>query len=91
MTAIALKKETHFTKVMVNGRVAAYAQRISEITKHGSYTWKGMANGKEFEIFGGKKSGGRKNEWFVRWAPISSDDYLPVHSAVQAIKYIEQS
>ena len=91
MTNIRLESSASTAKwVLVNGRHAITAGRITEINKIRKGHWAGYANGSKFTIFGGKSVGGASNEWFVRWAPLSDKDVI-VNSAAEAIRLIEWS
>lgn len=94
MTAITLKPSNYGTNSMhlrVNGKLIAISGRISEIKQVSGGRWEGMANGYPFTILGGRASGGASNEWYVCWEPISSENFIPVSSAVKAVSCIEFS
>ena len=91
MTSIAIKTDDHgFKSIRVNSRFVSLAGRFDSIEKQGSYTWTGTADGRNFVIYGGAKSGGRSNEWFVRWDTLG-DFELKATSAAECIRIINNS
>ena len=92
MTTAKFQTETKYgsplNNIKINGREYTVS-RITEITKLADgYTFTGLANGSPFEIYGGKKSGGAANEWFVEW-PAAFSSYIRATSLVDAVKLIE--
>ena len=91
MTSIAIKTDDHgFKSIRVNSRFVSLVGRFDSIEKQGSYTWTGTADGRNFVIYGGTKSGGRSNEWFVRWDTLG-DFELKATSAAECIRIINNS
>lgn len=91
MTSIAIKTDDHgFKSIRVNSRFVSLTGRFDSIEKQGSYTWTGTADGRNFVIYGGTKSGGRSNEWFVRWDTLG-DFELKATSAAECIRIINNS
>jgi hypothetical protein len=73
--------------IRVNGR-RILVNRIETLTADPSGgKWTGLANGKPFEIIGGKKAGGASNEWFVKWE--GAFDFINVRSFHEAVRCIE--
>lgn len=91
MTTITMKKDKYgFNTIIVNGRLVDMAGRFDSIEKHGSYTWTGTASSRNFAIYGGTKSGGRANEWFVRWDALG-DFEIKTTSASECVRLINNS
>ena len=91
MTTITMKKDKFgFDTIIVNGRLIDMAGRFDSIEKQGSYTWTGKADGRDFVIYGGTKSGGRTNEWFVRWDTLG-DFEIKTNSAAECVRVINNS
>lgn len=91
MTTITMKKDKFgFNTIIVNGRLIDMAGRFDSIEKQGSYTWTGKADGRNFVIYGGTKSGGRANEWFVRWDTLG-DFEIKTSSAAECVRVINNS
>ena len=77
-----------FNIVKINGR-KKYVNRVTELEQgEYSYEWVGIASGTPFKIFGGRASGGNRNEWFVEWGS-SFDGYIDATSFADAIDIIE--
>lgn len=91
MTTITMKSNQYGSQVIrVNNRYVSSAGRFDSIQKQGSYTWTGTADGREFVIYGGTKSGGRSNEWFVRWDTLG-DFEIKTTSAAECVRMINNS
>ncbi len=89
MTTATFKQDSLFRTLTVNGR-RVYVRRIESIAKEGGYTFKGQADGGDFEIFGGLASGGTARQWFVKWATLG-DFWMDATSMVDAVSLIENS
>lgn len=89
MTRITLKDEGSLKALRCNGRLIAFDGRISMLDYVSAGRWEGIANGEPFEVVGGRASGGASNEWFVKWAPGFGEAWVPVKSAVEALRAIE--
>ena len=50
--------------LIVNGR-RVYTNHLSTLTKTGHATWTVERYGDKYTIEGGKRAGGRRNEWYV--------------------------
>ena len=91
MTTITLTKQDAknfcLDTIRVNGRKLP-AGRFQKIAKTGGGKWQGLASGYDFTIFGGRESGGAKNEWFVQWEIEGKHDFVKVNSASAAIDWI---
>ena len=91
MTTITMKTTEYGNQVIeVNRRFVSLAGRFDSIEKQGSYTWTGTAGGRNFVIYGGTKSGGRANEWFVRWDTLG-DFEIKTTSAKECVRIINNS
>lgn len=91
MTTIAMKTSEYGHQIIeVNRRFVSLAGRFDSIEKQGSYTWTGKADGRDFVIYGGTKSGGRANEWFVRWDTLG-DFEIKTTSAAECVRVINNS
>ena len=91
MTTITMKSNQYGSQVIrVNNRYVSSAGRFDSIQKQGSYTWTGTADGRNFVIYGGTKSGGRSNEWFVRWDTLG-DFEIKTTSAAECVRVINNS
>lgn len=75
--------------IKINGRWK-YFDNLSEFVKVSSYEYTVRRSGWTFTIWGGKKSGGRSNEWYVEskdaW---DSGKPIPCTSLVDALKLID--
>ena len=65
--------------------------RVSEVikTRPGFYVAKTIFG--DVEIFGGKKAGGSRNEWFVEGASIGCVGWLDANGLVDALKLIDNA
>ena len=91
MTTITIKSNQYGSQdIRVNNRYVSSAGRFDSIEKQGSYTWTGTADGRKFVIYGGTKSGGRSNEWFVRWDTLG-DFEIKTTSAAECVRVINNS
>jgi hypothetical protein len=91
MTRAKMQTDGPFTTwIVVNGRKARIAKRITEIQQApGSKgRWVGLADGKRFEIEGGRHAGGTSRDWFVQWDAIS-ERCMKATSFVDAVTMIE--
>lgn len=84
MTTITLKND----ELRVNRRLVSYKGQFDAIEKHGSFTWKGTYRGHNFVIWGGSKSGGAANQWFVQYDAVGPHD-MATKSAVECFRLIE--
>lgn len=91
MTTITMKSDDlGYKSIRVNNRFVSLAGRFDSIEKQGSFTWTGTADGRAFKIYGGTKSGGRANEWFVRWDTLG-DFEIKTTSAAECVRMINNS
>lgn len=92
MTTIQIKATDYGTTfAAVNGRRVADNRRIEMIENVSAGKWVGIAFDEEFEIIGGKQSGGASNEWFVKCPMLFGDQHIFVKSAAEAVRMIENS
>jgi hypothetical protein len=73
----------------VNNRIALCG-RIDEISKKGNGHWTGtVGNGwYNFELVGGRESGGGSKEWYLRFPLGFGDQWIRYNSAKAAIEAI---
>ena len=89
MTQITLKtNEYGKQELRINRRMISYNGKFDAIEKSGSYTWKGQHRGHNFVIWGGSKSGGASNQWFVQYDAVGQHD-MACRSAADCVRLIE--
>lgn len=88
-TTITMTNANGFDWLKVNGRYVEIAGRIEAIERVAAGKWRGRASGVDFEIVGGKASGGGACDWFVKFPLGYGDSYLPRKSAADCIRAIE--
>lgn len=87
MSTLALKTSEYGTTwINVNGRNFWIANRITEIENTGRNQWRGVANGCEFTIEGGRVRGGTSRDWFVDCYGMTG---LTATSIKDAVKLLE--
>ena len=85
MTTINLSHNTN--ELRVNGRLTLFPVRITEVRNVKPGKWEGVANGRSFQIEGGKDAGGSATDWFLNWEGVL--DWYKCNSAAEAIRTIE--
>jgi hypothetical protein len=73
-------------KIKINGRVRFY-NHLSHFRRTSKYEYSVNRYSIPFVIFGGKHSGGRRNEWFVQSA--EWDKSIACTSLVDALRLID--
>ncbi len=75
------------TAYLVNGKRVYVNRAESIIAEDNGYSWIVKTDWFEFKVFGGKKSGGSRYDWFLE--DMTNDDIYPVKSAVAALSLID--
>ena len=91
MTTIVKDKTSSLdTAYLVNGK-RVYVDRAESITaEENGYSWIVKTDWFTYKVFGGKKSGGSRYEWFLEDVTNGEGgDIYPVKSAVAALSLID--
>lgn len=71
----------------VFGDVQFFDCSTIEVKRTAPGKWSGVVNGtREFEVIGGRHSGGSSREWYVRCPEFYGDAWLPTTSLVRALR-----
>lgn len=91
MSHVKITEEFGIRTLRVN-RASMIVRRIVSVTRVSPYKWTGkIATGEQFTVWGGKRSGGAANEWFVELPSDWCSTAINCGSLIEGFRIVENT